>query len=82
MRALLILVTMAAVLAGMIGILTMLGCDDGGLGTAPGVDAGSDADGPCTQWGCVITNFDAGLTCVDRCLSHDPVLCPGPFPCK
>ena len=42
MRALLILVTMAAVLAGMIGILTMLGCDDGGLG-APSVNDGTQA---------------------------------------
>ena len=56
MRALLILVTMAAVLAGMIGILTLLGCDDGGLGVT-GVEPDPSIIGTDTSFSDVASTY-------------------------
>jgi len=76
----------------VLGMLGLVGCDNGGLGTAPGVDAVAAPDagelattvdaGPCTLWDCYMTCYDAGCTCVYVCESHDPSVCPGPWPCK
>ena len=69
-------------------IVIMAGCDGaGGLGEAPGVDAGgaeagqASEVGPCTQWGCQ-DNGASGCTMI--CLSHDPTQapkCPTSLPC-
>jgi hypothetical protein len=66
-------------------------CGDGTLDVVAQVDSGApdtevtatDNDAPCTQWGCVYGCLDGGCGCMERiCISHDPSVCPGPWPCK
>lgn len=69
-------------------LLALGGC----LGGPPltedtGVDGGADTKGldtepPCTSWACRIECTDGGCWCEQYCASHDPSLCPGPWPCK
>jgi hypothetical protein len=69
----------------ILGFLGLAGCDWAGIETTAsdaGVDAGAVEAGPCTEWVCHVTCYDAGCTCVDVCTSHDPTICPGPWPCK
>ncbi len=73
----------------LLSLLFVVSCD--GLATeAPdsGTDArpttlAPDAEPPCTQLGCVVGCWDGGCGCVDYvCISHDPSVCQGPWPCK
>jgi hypothetical protein len=59
-------------------------CGEGTLDVATQVDGGApDTEADCTQWGRISTCPDGTIGC-DRavCLSHDPSVCPGPWPCK
>ena len=62
-------------------VLVILGCSTESALPVQGDAAGSDTEAPCTEWACHVTCYDAGCTCVDVCTSHNPTVCPGPWPC-
>ena len=76
-------------LMGILVTVLYFGCTGSNLEVNPpnrvdgSIDTTAINTSPCTQWGCVTGCWDGGCGCADWvCISHDPVICPEPWPCS